>query len=285
MTQPSYTNDLTDLTDAESAGTWLEMGSPYNAGGAPGESTDYFIQGTGCAVQAMSASKSGLLFSMCFDAGSGQEGSFATDDCVFMWQNFGMGNAVEIYANGGLRLVIGSNGSIDNAGVWITGGRDFGRNPYGGWQNVVVDPTLAVDYTIGSGNGGSWRYFGSMPYTIATISKGEVHGIDAIRYGRGELIIEYGDVTNGYCTFGELANANDANDVSFTADTTNTDATLTNIAAAEVELLYPGAPLSGTGIPASTYVQSIVSTTSIEMTNTAKATGSGVSITSQPYNR
>ena len=214
MTAPSYTTDLVDITDAESGGTWLEMGSPYNAGGSKTESADYFIQGTQAAIQALSASKSGLLFSSVFDSTADQSGSFGTDDCVFMWQILAYGAALATYANGGLRLVIGSNADIDNADAYAVGGSDYGRNPYGGWQNVVVDPTNTADYTIGSGNSGSWRYFGSMVNTIATISKGEVHGVDAIRRGRGELIIEYGE-TDDYATFAGLATENDKNVTSY----------------------------------------------------------------------
>jgi hypothetical protein len=51
-----------------------------------------------------------------------------------------------------------------------------------------------------------------MPFTISTISKGEVHGVDVIRYGRGELIIEYGEVAD-YGTFVGLALKNDNNEV------------------------------------------------------------------------
>ncbi|MBR9682649.1 MAG: hypothetical protein GOV02_03150 [Candidatus Aenigmarchaeota archaeon] len=209
MTAPNYSTDLILINDAES-GTWVEMGSPYNAGGAPdnGEQ-DYFIQGAGCTSQSLSSSKSGLLFSIAYDNASDLSGSFATDDCFFMWQVLLAGNAMETFANGGLRAVIGAD--QNNADVWFSGGSDFGRNPYGGWQNVAIDPTYTpVDQTIGGGSGGAWQFFGSLINTIAAISKGQMHGVDALRYGRGELIVEGGDGPNGFATFDGMAANNDS---------------------------------------------------------------------------
>lgn len=280
MTQPKYTTDLTVLNNAES-GTWTELASPYNAGGTPASDGENFIEGTDCRSQT-TGTKSGLVFSIVFDNGSDHSGSMATDDCYFIWSFYAVGSNLDTYANGGMRVVIGTD--TTNADAYAVGGSNFARNPYGGWMNVVVDPTLTADYTLGTGNAGAWRYIGTMPKTLAAISKGTPHAVDAISYGRGELIVEYGDATSGYCTFDELARANDANDISFTADTTNTDATLTNISP-NTDNLYPGAPISGTGIPASTEIKSITNSTTAEMTANATATNTGVSITSQPYNR
>ena len=212
MTAPSYTTDLVLMTNAES-GTWTEFASPYHSGGSPDNSeTDFFIQGQGCTSQSF-GTKTGLVFSILYDAGSDISGSFGTDDCVFMWHIVLQPNAIQTYANGGMRLAIASDdgsGTQNDADVWAVGGSDFGRNPYGGWHNVVVDPTLTADYTIGSGNGGAYRYFGSMPYTTAQVSKGSPHGVDALRRGRGELKVEYGE-TADYATFAGIATENDKN--------------------------------------------------------------------------
>jgi hypothetical protein len=165
------------------------------------------------------------------------------------------------------------------------GGKDVGVANYLGWQNHAVNVTVTPDDSTGTYAGSNEQIVGAAVYTgLVSIAKGEPHCVDVIRYGRCDAVFEYGDATNGYCTLEEFARANDANDISFTADTTNADATLTNIATGEVEKLYPGAPLSGTGIPASTTVKYIASTTSVEMTANATATNTSVSITSQPYN-
>lgn len=207
MASPSYTTDLTLISNAE-GGTWAELASPYNAGGTPSvNDQDYFIQGAGCVSQQLSASKSGLIFSMAFDYGSDLSGSFSAGDCVFFWQVLLAGNAMETFDNGGLRLGVGVD--VSNVSFYKSGGSDFGRNPYGGWQNISIDPTVTADYLLGSGHGGSYQFFVSMLNTISVISKGNVHGVDAIRYGRGELIVTDGDASNGYATFAGMATTND----------------------------------------------------------------------------
>lgn len=210
MTAPAYSTDLTDLTTAES-GTWGEI-TGYTSGGtpAPGD-TDYFIQGSGCTSQS-TAGKTGLVVSMYFDSTSDKSGVITTGMCVFFWQVLLMGNAIDTFDNGGLRLGVGSGiGAFD---MYKSGGKDFGRNPYGGWQNVAIDPRYAggADYSIGGGAGGNWRYFASQPNLLSSISKGSPHALDAIRYGRGQIKALYGATADGYATFDGMAAKNDAND-------------------------------------------------------------------------
>jgi hypothetical protein len=190
------------MNDAES-GTWTELTS-YGSGGTPAADGENYIQGSGCRSQT-TGTKSGLVFSIVFDYGSNL--AFNTDDVVLMWQFYAVGSNLETYANGGLRAVIASD--LSNANAYQVGGSNFARNPYGGWMNVAVDPTKTANYTIGSGNAGNYRYFGSMPYTLANISKGAPHAVDAIRYGRGEITC-----TGSGCSFEGMAQYNDYNDVS-----------------------------------------------------------------------
>jgi len=281
MTQPSYTTDLQTVDLAESLTSWAEIPS-RKAGGAQTLEDRAYIQGS-YSISQSTGGATGKTAGLECDYGSNISG-WTSGWAIFMWQYWQAPGAVDTWANGGMRIGIGSATTAIN--LFNAQGNDTRRNPYGGWDNIAIDPEFTpVDEAVGSPTAGSYRYFWSAPNILSAVSKGNPHCVDAIRYGRGELIIEYGDATNGYCTFGELGNYNDANDISFIANTTNTDATLTNISATEVDKLYPGAPLSGTGIPASTYVQSIVSSTSIEMTNNATATNTGVSITSIPANR
>jgi len=205
MTAPAYTTDLTDLTDAES-GTW-GMFSGWTNGDNPSAETDYFIQGNGCYSSDMD-SKSGMS-SGGFDAGSDQSGSFNTGDCVFIWHVLLPGNAMDTYVNGGLRAVIGAD--LNNYTWWPVGGKDKGRNPYGGWQCYAVDPTNVNGTAVGSGHGGSYRWFGAAASALVAIKKGSPHGWDAMRYGRGEIKVMGGtDSSADHCTFVGMAAANDS---------------------------------------------------------------------------
>ena len=196
----TYSTDLTTLTTAE-AGTWTEFNSPYTGAGTPAADGENFIQGTDCRSQTTGKAV-GLEISIVFDNGSNV--TFATDDVVIAWVYYAVGVNLETYANSGWRFGIGSG-----TGAWDwfrIGGSDYGRNPYGGWMNVAIDPTATESGTIGGGNGGSFRYFGSVPYTLNEISKGTPSAVDAIRYGRGEI-----SVTGSGGSFAELAQYNDYN--------------------------------------------------------------------------
>lgn len=196
----TYSTDLTTLTTAES-GTWTEFASPYNGGGSPALSGENFIQGTDCYAQN-SGKANGLEISIVFDAGTNQ--TFATDDVLFAWVFYAVGTNLETYANSGWRFGIGSSVS---AWDWFRiGGSDYGRNPYGGWFNVAIDPTATESGTIGGGNGGNYRYFGNVPYTINEITKGDPTAVDALRIGRGEL-----SITGTGSSFAEIAEYNDYN--------------------------------------------------------------------------
>lgn len=205
----TYGTDLTDITDAESGGTWAEM-TNYTAGDIPAEGeTDYFIQGLSCASTDTN-NKTGLA-SGCFDYGSSLAGSFTDGSTVVLvWHVLLPGNAMDTYSAGGLRAIVGA--STSQFGAWYVGGSDFGRNPYGGWQCYAVDPSTTPDDNVGTfvpGSAGSgYRYFGAGTLLTAAISKGTMHGFDAMRYGRGEIYC-----TSTGCTFAGMAQYNDYNDV------------------------------------------------------------------------
>lgn len=280
MAQPSYTTDLADVTTCADNTGWSEL-SGHSSGGADATETTQFIQGAACVSQTTgvaTAQTTGLEF----DYGSDITAFTDNTDVFLFWLNWLAPVAIDTWENSGTRVAVGS--SSGNVNFWKAVGSDYGRHPYGGWQNIAIDPTFTADATDGTPTASNYAIFGMNPNILSAVSKGNPNSIDAIRWGRAELIIEHGDITNGYGTFPGLGNASSANDVSFTADTTDTDATLTNIAVAEVDKLYSGAPIVGTGIPASTYVKYIVSTTSVEMTNAATATNSAEAMTSQPYN-
>jgi len=203
---PSYTTDLATVNLADATSGWAEL-SGHTSGGAASAETDFFIQNVTCISQSTGTS-TGTGAGLQYDYGSNI--TWTTGYCVFMWQIFLAPNAIDTWANGGMRIGVGS--TTGNVRYWKSMGKDFGRYPYGGWQNTAIDPTYSYDYTEGTPVAGNYRIFASLPNMTAAISKGSPHGVDAIRYGRGKLEVTAGDVTNGYATFAGMASKNDAND-------------------------------------------------------------------------
>lgn len=202
MTVPSYTEDLADIDLAASDTNWEECAATgWNTGGSSTYDTDFpYIQGSGAVTQqATKASIGGLMV----DNGSGI--SLPADGAYFVWQVFASSTGLDTYANGGLRVVVGSDRS--NFKSWDVGGKDFGRNPYGGWANHVVNSGVSVDDTVGS-PAATEQYIGAAYKSLVAIGKGNPHGVDAIRYGRGSSIFEHGEAAN-YCTFAGFAAQND----------------------------------------------------------------------------
>lgn len=195
----TYSTDLTTLTTAES-GTWVDFDSPYNVGN-PGLSGENYIQGTDC-YSVNTGKAVGLEISVVFDNGANV--TFGTDEVVFAWCFYFAGTNLDTYANSGWRFGIGSSTS---AWDWFrVGGSDYSNHNLGGWRNFAIDPTATETGTVGGGNGGSYRYFGNVPNTLAEVSKGDPVAMDAIRYGRGEI-----SVTGTGGSFSELASYNDYN--------------------------------------------------------------------------
>lgn len=200
----TYSTDLTTYTTAES-GTWTEFGSA-NSGGTPAADGENYIQGTDCYSQT-TGTKSGTTNpkSVVFDNTTDPSGTWTTDDVFFIWCFYAVGVNLYNYADTNPGHQVGIANDTTNVDRFYVGGADYGRNPYGGWFNAAVDPTLTADATYGTGGAG-YRYVGSIVYTINAISKGTPHAVDAIRYGRGLL-----SVTGTGSSFAELASYNDYN--------------------------------------------------------------------------
>jgi hypothetical protein len=201
---PAYKTDLKDVTLSDALGTWVELAG-HKGGSAPVSETDYYIQGTACVSQATGQSTD-LEAGMGFDYGSAIP-SWRTGYVFLFWQVLLAANNVYPYAQGGLRLGIGSSNSDYN--WYAIGGDDLGRNPYGGWQNIALDPTLTADYVEGTPTADTYQWFGSLPNMRAAITKGNPHGVDAIRWGRGAINVSAGE-PNDPCTFAGMGAANDA---------------------------------------------------------------------------
>lgn len=202
----TYSTDLTTITDAAS-GTWVELsgtilGFTLSGGGGPGLEEENFIQGLACYSQTTGKAQDAEI-SIAFDNGSGV--TFAADEVVFGWCYYAIGANLKTTANSGWMFVICS--SLTAGDYFVIGGSDSGRNPYGGWTNVAIDPTATESGTLGGGgNGGTYRYFGQVCNTIGEVTKGNPSAVDAIRRGRGII-----SITGTGGSFSELGSYNDYN--------------------------------------------------------------------------
>lgn len=204
MAAPSYTEDLTDIDLAQATTNWAEStATGWTDGGSPTADADYpYIQDTIAITQTVTKAGIGSLLA---NAGTGL--TLPTDGAYFVWQCFSSNRAVDSYANGGLRVMVGS--ALNNFKAWTVGGNDKGFYPYGGWQNHAVNTTVSADFTV-TGTG-SEQYIGAAVKSTAAIGKGNPHAVDAVRYGRGSSIFQSGDLANGYCTFLGFTNTDETN--------------------------------------------------------------------------
>lgn len=211
MTAPSYTEDLTDIATGDEATGWIEFtgtvnGEAYGTQGPPAyQDPDYpFIQGSFSVTQ--DCTKDASIGSLAATDANAPY-TLPTDGAYFVWHNYMVASNVGSYANGGFQVIVGTDAT--NFAVWFTGGVDKSPYPYGGWANHVANTTVTNDGSVGTL--GNHNYVGSAVFVTTGSSKGEVHNVDAVRYGRGSAIFEFGDGTNGYCTFAGFATQNDSN--------------------------------------------------------------------------
>jgi hypothetical protein len=204
MAAPSYTEDLTDVDLAEATTNWAEpTASGWTDGsGGPDADADWpYIQGNAAISQQMTkASVCGMF------ANNGSGITLPTDGAYFVWGMFANNKEIDTYANGGQRVMVGSG--LGDFYSWDVGGSDMGFYPYGGWQNFAVNTTVSSDDTAGTPTS-TEQYIGHACKSLAAISKGNQHIVDAIRYGRGSSIFEFGDLGNGYCTFQGFADTDE----------------------------------------------------------------------------
>jgi len=203
MTVAGYTTDLQTLDDFEGATTDSEF-TGYTATSKPDDSdTDFPIQGN---AHISSEQRTSALGSIAIDNGSNI--TWTTGWSFFLWGIFLAPAAVNTDANGGIVMMVGSATSAYYK--WTVGGSDFGRYPYGGWQNFVCDPEVTNGRTTTGSPGTNYRWCGMGCDVVSAIAKGSPYGVDAIRYGRGELKIINGE-SGAYGTFEGMSNTNDNN--------------------------------------------------------------------------
>jgi len=204
MAAPAYGTDLQTVSLCEATTGWSEM-TGRTSGGAATQEDRAYIQQSYCVSQSTGAA-TGATVGLQFDFGSNI--SWTTGFIASVWLYWQAPKAIATWANGGIRFGIGS--AAGAVKLWNAVGSDYGRNPYGGFSNIAVDPTYTADETIGSPGAGAYRIFCSAPNLLQAVSKGNPHCVDALRYGRAKLEVTLGDVANGYGTFAGMATANDA---------------------------------------------------------------------------
>jgi len=206
MAAPSYTTDLADISLATSVTGWAEpTATGWTGGGTPAVDADYpYIEGSSTTNSVLQAATKSGVAALFYNYGSGV--TIPTDGAVLVWQLCYTTTLIDSYANGGLRVMIGS--SLADFYSWDVGGNNAGRMPYGGWQNFAVNPTVSVDDTAGAPTT-TRQYIGCAISLTAGVSKGYPHIVDAIRYGRCEARI-YNGASGTPGTFSGFATTNDA---------------------------------------------------------------------------
>jgi hypothetical protein len=208
MSASTYTTDLITIATADESSGWQELtgtdgsGYTYNQGGNVGytDASAPYIQGDHAVTQ--NTNNSDTVASLAYNSGGV---TIPTDGAFFVWHNYNAPFSMGNYAQGGQRIAVGHNQSNFNA--WYVGGSDKDNNPYGGFVNHVINPTVTADQTAGSPNG-TLNHVGSAIYVVEGTS-GRVHQCDVIRYGRGSAIVEFGDGTFGHSNIESLATEND----------------------------------------------------------------------------
>lgn len=219
----SVTGGLTTLTTFEAAGGTLTEFTGWIGGAAPILDTDYFIQGNQCVSQQQAgAGKAPWLSSIAYQHSA--TFTLAASDVILVWHTFLASTAVKTFANKGLAIGIGT--TITNFAEFYYGGSDVGRNPYGGWSCIAVDPTTSKAAAIYTAKG-TWtptgtnlQVVGGILDNLTAVSKGNQHAIDVIRYGRGRITatggtattVDYADaLASTSANFPQMADYNDYN--------------------------------------------------------------------------
>jgi len=207
MAAASYVSNLTDITLSETSSGYTAIGG---GGALQTAETDFYIQGNACLSKATNNTwdssgtpRGGAIYN------NNTGITVPTDGAVLFWIYWWGPGVLATKANGGAELNIGSATTAYKS-WYVTGSDDW---QFGGWRCYPLDPTVATDRANTGNPTATLQYFGWQAFVAATVNigRGNPYGIDAIRYGRCDLIATNGDLANGYATF--LAMANYDNDV------------------------------------------------------------------------
>lgn len=202
MAAATYNTDLVTFEDFDNGASTVTEVTGFTATRAfEDQDGDNPIQGTLHASAEQRTANTGSIVV------NGTGTTLAAGEAFFIWQNFLQAGAVNTFANAGIVGIVGTGTGAYYR--WTVGGSDFGRNPYGGWANLVCDPTITTGRTTQGSPGTSYSIVGYGCDVITPISKGSPYNLDVIRSGRGEVLVTDGDLANGYATFEGIATQND----------------------------------------------------------------------------
>jgi len=201
MAAPVYTTDLLTYNDMTSTTGWAEATGMTQTDGAGVVDTDLGILGNSCLSESQRKTGLGSLVY------TGTGPTLPPNGAFFIWQKFFAPNSLATQANGGIRMLIGSS-AANYYGYYYKGSDTY---EYGGWINLVVDPSQSgsAQQQQGTPTTGVFNTVGCGWNLINGISKGNAMTIDILRYGRGILNFTEGDLANGYATFTGAAAVND----------------------------------------------------------------------------
>ena len=215
------TTELTSLYIDSTTG-WSELSS-YSTGGAPSLEEEAYLQGNNAVSQQIAANKTGAASGLDYSATSPAgfvdvDAGFGRDVFMFWWlflfpsalndynETTGQTAPSQNSPGTGSGFFIGIGSSTTNHDWYAVGGADYGSYPYGGWQNVAIDPQVTPSFTDGPPAQTTYTNFGFLPNVISAPSRGQSLVVDAIRWGRG--LIQYtGGAPAG--TFDDIADTND----------------------------------------------------------------------------
>jgi len=192
----AISTDLVRITNAETVTGWTKFGVTAMA-----IEPDFFAQGSNCISNVYGNPKG-----MTFDIGSGNVIDFNSgthqDKLVYVWMRHATPGLIDTLANGGLGVILGSGTTAPGTAagvysVWYVDGSNTLVST-NGWTCYVIDPQSTPSTTYGGGvDLNAVRWFGGYNKVPTGSVKGQVFGIDAIYYGRGELYITGAVATAG----------------------------------------------------------------------------------------
>ncbi len=192
MTVATYNTNLADIFTDGATSTWTGLG-----GGPAGlnQETDYFIQGTSClSKNAFASSTRGMIHD-----NSGDAGGSGTDGAYIAWITHHTPGSLDTKAGGGVQFIIGSSSSAFVH--YYVGGSD--TIEFGGWILAAVNEATAGDQSdTGSPSATVESFFGALwDLPSGGPTKGAPNGIDGIRFGRCDIVIEFGTGADPEATF------------------------------------------------------------------------------------
>lgn len=217
MATPTYATSLADIDLAEGAVAYTKIGT--QGGTVNAQETDFPIQGTYCQSLNTSAQwKSNAYGGLVYNAGSGK--TIPSPGALLIWIYWWGPGVLATDANDGAGIVIGSASTAYYN--WGVAGSDTWR--FAGWRCYAIDPATTGTNTPNPGRKvGSptttLQYFGweALVASATAIAKGAPFGIDAMRYGRCDLICTNGQ-SGAYASFG--GNGTDSGAAAYDNDNT-----------------------------------------------------------------